>query len=440
MGSSLSKVAPWTADQARQWRAAVLPRWLDPRWSALGWLTALVLLIGLEGDPNTCGGAGQRPCPSQWVDGAIGAIAVGQVGLVFAAPALGAVTRRVVIGLMYAPAPFAFYVEHVWLRRLFLACSIWTALTSLLAQRARRRQIAALPEGSEGPPLPPLRSVRPAQVFKTVRLAGALTVMALGLVLLGTGGVRQHLEDVHWRNASPLPGVVEAVSDDGTQVRVRLSTDPTTRWVPTDYPEDSPVGIGVTVWVDGTWARLYQDPFAQVLWLMGGYLCLLAGAATVAYALRWRRELHTLWKKQTRALRVRLGYSDGKLLIYPSDDPTAPPLLVVPRGQTFEVADDGDVRWHPKSGALYGDPSHGAVVAVYAEGQVILPSGRARARGRFKPSISLISAVRDVAFEAGAGGAAGDAPVPMDDVEEIAGRRGVVGRRLRTRRHRGLVE
>src|SRR5262245_18457678 len=95
MGSFASEVAPWTEDQARRWRAAVLPRWLDPRWSALGRLTGLVLLIGLEGDGIDCGsGAGQQPCPSQWIDGAFGAIVVGQVGLVFAAPAVGSVTRR----------------------------------------------------------------------------------------------------------------------------------------------------------------------------------------------------------------------------------------------------------------------------------------------------------------------------------------------------------
>jgi hypothetical protein len=384
MESFLAEVAPWTSDQARRWRAAVPPWWLDRRWAALGWLTALFLYARLDRHGAACGtDAGQQPCPSQWISAAIFVIVAGQVGLVFAAPALGAVTRRVVIGLMAAPAPFAFYVEQVWLRRLFYACSAWTALTAVFAQWARRRQLAVLPSSSDGPPLPPLRFVRPAQVFRTARLAGALVAMALGPVLLGVAGALQHIDDVHWQHATAEYGHVEAVSDDRTHVRVRLSLDQTTRWVLGDFSKDDPVGSDVLVWVDGpTWASFYHDPYAQVSWIGSGYLCLLAGGTTAAYVLRWRRDLRVLWAEQTRILGVRLGYTHDQLLIYPADDLEAPPALVIPRGRTFEETGGGQVTWHPTSGALYGDPSNGAVVAVRAEGQVILPSGRARAKRR----------------------------------------------------------
>jgi hypothetical protein len=109
-----------------------------------------------ESDPADCGRGTDRPCPVPWIDAAVAAVVVAQVVVVLVMPVVATVTRRLVLGLMAAPAPFTFYIEHVWLRRLYYGFAAWTWVTTALDQRARRRQRDALPLGEQGslPPSP----------------------------------------------------------------------------------------------------------------------------------------------------------------------------------------------------------------------------------------------------------------------------------------------
>lgn len=384
MSAYPASATPWTADQAREWRRARVPWWANPRWSGLGWLVVLIVSVVAEGEPTECGGDTGTACPIMWVDPAIAAIVIGQVGLALVAPAVGTVTRRVVLALMVVPAPFGLVIGHTWVRWMFEVCAAWTFMAVGYEHRAHRKQIAALPGHRVTTALPPAGSL-PWAVRRRLQLLAGLLVVAGGVALITGGVVRQLVENDLWRRAEILDGTVTAVDEDGLRIRVRIA-DGTERWLHTYVAEYYPPGTALEVRVNGDWARL--EPYDPFWWALGGYLSLIFGTTVTGYAAHWRHGLRKVWRGPSRLLVVKVRRRGANFLILPADGPDDKPLLIVPSHHVLrqdgssvrtdqlregEVARRGVLR-----AVVCGDPCEGAALIIRTAGLVFLPAGPAR--------------------------------------------------------------
>ncbi|MBC6456939.1 hypothetical protein [Actinomadura sp. HBU206391] len=370
----MANAVPWTAEDGRRWRAAGLRRWLRPEWSAIGWTLACGFAIGMT-MPSACG---ELPPCERSTFGEVAVVALTLANLVWAlfaprAAAVGAVA--VLILALVPPSP-----EVLGNAVVLTPFCIWTLCTVIARERARPRQITALPLAPPVPALAPEVGRVPKRALQPGRGIAALVVVAAGAGLIAFGGQKQQVEDAHWERSAFQTATVVARNEADSRIRVLMANgDERDMGVP--FLSDFAVGESVDVRVDGAWARVEWYPYDAMGWYAGGLLVIFLGAAVGVCHLWWRRELRRLERNPVPSLAVTLMLVGAKVEVFPLGDsagrrllrfraitlwspPGEEPAADLGDGSATAFSDKED--WAPQivDGILYGNPCEGAALTV----------------------------------------------------------------------------